>query len=279
MPKKKTDDPAVYIYSSNNELQRILKTLQENSRLTYRQLLRQMIEEVSASDKLREKVAAYYRQFGPDWETPGPRTIIRISQDENTIALASVLAFELCGTGSVAKLARLLVRFYATERKMELQPTPTHKKLTPRRDLKKKVAVSNIVPIRSKGTQGIGGEPKIAMSFNLDIETDELLRQLMQVHHKKGNHLVSFLAEKYAADEKHIKAIRKSVVEESEDGTKRAVLKRINLTEIADSLITHLSFASIGSSNKSAMIRALIRLEAAAQKLRIASAPKLRSIQ
>jgi hypothetical protein len=225
-----------------------------------------MIEEVSASDRLRKKVLAHYNQFGATWKDKGLRKVIRISQDEETIALASALAFQLCGNGSLSELGRLLIRFYAVERGAAAMCANLSE------SSKSKVALStiikaNVVTIRPRGAQG-DSEPKIASSFTLDEETVSLLGLLIQRMHMKSNELVSHLVEKYAANEDLLKDLRQSPAWDEQVSAQHTVLKRFNFSHQIDSLLVHLSYTTLGCLNKSAMIRALIRIESDLQELR-----------
>jgi hypothetical protein len=266
---------AVYIYSNNNEFQELLKTLKERTGLTYRKLLRQMIEEVSASERLRKKVQAHYNSFGATWTDEGARKLIRISQDEKTIALASALAFQLCGNGSLSELVRLLIRFYAAE------GVTVGKYITSTQDPKALAdqpisPKNNVVSIRQHSSQG-EGEPKIATSLTLDVETVALLGMLVQSMQMKNNELVSFLIEKYAANDDLLDQLRQSPAWAAQIAAVNTVIKRFNFSETIESLLTYISYKAIGASNKSAMIRALIRIEADLQGLSVATPHRRRA--
>jgi hypothetical protein len=264
---------AVYIYSNNNEFQELLKTLKERTGLTYRKLLRQMIEEVSASKQLRKKVQAHYNSFGATWRDEGARKLVRISQDEKTIALASALAFQLCGNGSLSELVRLLVRFYAAE------GVPVGKYVTSTQDPEALAddpisPKNNVVSIRQHSSQEgeeETKETKIPSSFTLDVETVALLGMLVQSMQMKNNELVSFLIEKYAANEDLLDQLCQSPAWAAQIAAVNTVIKRFNFSETIESLLTDISFTTIGASNKSAMIRALIRIEADLRGLSVAT--------
>jgi hypothetical protein len=273
MPQELSQDrehlSAVYIYSNNNELEELLKSLKESSGLTYRKLLRQMIEEVSASERLRKKVQAHYNSFGATWTDDGARKVIRISEDEKTVALGSALAFQLCGNGSLSELARLLIRFYAAEGVAvgeSVTSTPDSK--AP--DNQPASPKNNVVSIRPHSSLQNDGEPKIATSFTLDVETVALLGMLVQNMQMKNNELVSFLIEKYAANEELLDQLRRSPAWAAQIAAVNTVIKRFNFSAQIESLLTYISYKAIGASNKSAMIRALIRIEADLQDLSVA---------
>jgi hypothetical protein len=248
-----------YIVSDNNELQELLKTMKERSGLTYRQLLRQMIEQVSASEELREKVKAYYNSFGAPCS--GPRKLIEISLDDQTIALASSLAYQLLGKGHLSELGRLLIRYYATKGPKALAHQPIFPK-------------NNVVSIRQPISQG-DDTPKIATSYRLDVETVALLGMLVQSMQMKNNELLSYLIQKYKADEDLFDQLRRSPAWVAQIAAVDPVIKRFNLSPKIESLLTKLSYKTLGTSNRSAMIRALIRIEADLQGLSV-TAPNRR---
>jgi hypothetical protein len=233
-----------------------------------------MIEEVSASKQLRKKVQAHYNSFGATWRDEGARKLVRISQDEKTIALASALAFQLCGNGSLSELVRLLVRFYAAE------GVPVGKYVTSTQDPEALAddpisPKNNVVSIRQHSSQEgeeETKETKIPSSFTLDVETVALLGMLVQSMQMKNNELVSFLIEKYAAaNEDLLDQLCQSPAWAAQIAAVNTVIKRFNFSETIESLLTDISFTTIGASNKSAMIRALIRIEADLRGLTVAT--------
>jgi hypothetical protein len=255
---------AIYIYSNNREFLKLLGTLKKRTGLTYRKLLRQMIEEVSASELLREKVQAHYDSFGATWKDEGAkkRKLVRISQDEKTIALASDLAFQLCN-GSLSELVRLLIRFYAAEGVTVgeyISSTQDPKALADEPISPK----NNVVSIRQHSSEGEDEpkEPKIPSSFTLDVETVALLGMLVQSMQMKSQELVSFLIEKYAANDDLLEELCQAPAWAAQIAAVNTVIKRFNFSETIESLLSDISYATIGASNKSAMIRALIRIEA-----------------
>jgi hypothetical protein len=263
-----------YIVSDNNEIQKLLKTMKKHSRLTYRKLFRQMIEDVSASEPLRKKVKAYYNSFGAaPSEKGGRRTLIEISLDDQTIALASSLAFQLLGKGHFSELGRLLIRYYATKGDTPgkyISLTQSPKALAQGRISPK----NNVVEIRKPRSQR-DGESKIATSYRLDVETVALLGMLVQSMQMKNNELISYLIEKYKADEDLLDQLRRSPAWAAQIAAVNPVIKRFNLSPQIESLLTKLSFKALGGSNRSAMLRALIRIEADLQGLRM-TAPRRR---
>jgi hypothetical protein len=153
----------ISIYSNNNDLSDALKALKEESgrkknskRLTYRKLLRQMIEEVSASDRLREKVVDYYNTYGATWADDGERTEVRITLGEPTFHLATALAFQLCGTGKLSELGRLLIRFYEAEGGSVGKYIKSSDRLSIEVVLASLPKKSNVVSIRPDGKKGAG---------------------------------------------------------------------------------------------------------------------------
>src|ERR1035441_10860751 len=96
MPSPKTSEQALYIYVSES-LRNSVTSLKTKSKLTYRKLTRRMIEEVSANERLEEAIRSYLLDH---MSADSNQTIkIRICQDDETLALASALAFRICGTG------------------------------------------------------------------------------------------------------------------------------------------------------------------------------------
>jgi hypothetical protein len=279
MPSERKREYDISIYSHNDDLSDVLKALKEESGLTYRKLLRQMIEEVSASERLRKKVLDYYNTYAATWTDGGERTVVRITLDEPTFALATALAFQLCGNGKLSELGRLLIRFYEAEG----DSVGKYVKSTDRISLEVVQASlpkrSNVVSIRSHGKKGVG-EPetpsKKPTSVTLDEETVSLLGMLVQKMHMKNNELVSHLVEKYAANEHKLKELHKSPAWEAQISAVNTVIKRFNFSEQIVHLLTSVSFRAIGTKNKSALIRAFIRIEADLRELRV-TAPNRRA--
>ena len=107
----KTSEQALYIYV-NDDLRDGLKSLKYQSRLNYRKLTRRMIEEVSANDLLEEAIRSYFLDRSPSWTDSNKINKIRVHQNDETLALASALAFRICGTGSISEVCRLIIRYY-----------------------------------------------------------------------------------------------------------------------------------------------------------------------
>ncbi len=264
----------VYIYSNNNELKELLKTLKSGTGLTNRDLVRQMIEEVAASDRLREKVQDYYHSFGATWQPDGgPRQLIFLRQDERTLALASTLAYQLLGNGSFSELGRLLIRYYAsaghkTGKYLSATRKPAARTYAP---VSRK---SNVVRSSLPKSED-DGKPKNATSYTLDEETVSLLDLLVRRMHMKNNELVSSLIEKYMANQDLLEELRLSPAWSAQIAGVHPVIKRFNLSPLIQSLLTKASYKTMGTKKKSAMIRAFIRIEADLQGLR-ATTPRQR---
>jgi hypothetical protein len=270
----------ISIYSNNNDLSDVLKALKEKSGFTYRKLLRQMIEEVSASERLRKKVLDHYNTYGATWADDGKRTEVRITLGEPTFHLATALAFQLCGNGKLSELGRLLIRFYETEGDSVRKYVKSTDRLSlevVRANLPKK---SNVVSIRTHGKKGDGKlktPPKKPTSVTLDEETVSLLGMLVQKMHMRNNELVTHLVEKYAANEHKLKELHKSPAWEAQISAVNTVIKRFNFNKQIVNLMTSVSFRAIGTKNKSAMIRAFIRIEADLQGLKVTAANRRRA--
>src|ERR1035438_5468497 len=196
MSLPKTSEQALYIYVSER-LQEALNALKNDARLksakkaprmTYRKLMRRMLEEVSASDKLAEAIRAYYLDHTSSLADSNQTIKIRICQDEETRSLASELAFRICGTGSMSEVCRLIIRYYVDH-------STVHGLLSSLKAEPSKIAgaadqaAAMVVPFvddsyielmrERKGLVDKGEEVKyIATSFNLDTETVDLLAQL-----------------------------------------------------------------------------------------------------
>ena len=109
----------------------------------------------------------------------------------------------------------------------------------------------------------------IATSFNLDVETVGLLASLVKTMRVKYLDLVSQLIEQYLADDARFKILSESdVLLEDPPSSESLVMKRFNFTTDIDALLEYLCEAVLASTNKSAMIRALIKVEAELQGLR-----------
>jgi hypothetical protein len=109
----------------------------------------------------------------------------------------------------------------------------------------------------------------IATSFNLDIETVDLLAELVKTTHVKYLALMSQLIEQYLADDARFKILSESdVLLEDPPSSESIVVKRFNFTTDIDALLEYLCENVLASKNKSAMIRALIKVEAELQGLR-----------
>jgi hypothetical protein len=109
----------------------------------------------------------------------------------------------------------------------------------------------------------------IATSFNLDTETVDLLAELVLRMQVKSLALTSQLIEQYLADDIRFKTLRDSdVLLEDPPSSKSIVVKRFNFTKETNALLEDLCVNVLASSNKSAMIRALIKVEAGLQGIR-----------
>jgi hypothetical protein len=109
----------------------------------------------------------------------------------------------------------------------------------------------------------------IATSFNLDIETVDLLAELVKTTHVKYLALMSQLIEQYLADDARFKILSESdVLLEDPPSSESIVVKRFNFTTDIDALLEYLCENVLASKNKSAMIRTLIKVEAELQGLR-----------
>jgi hypothetical protein len=109
----------------------------------------------------------------------------------------------------------------------------------------------------------------IATSFNLDVETVGLLASLVKTMRVKYLELVSQLIEQYLADDARFKSLSESdVLLEDPPSSESLVMKRFNFTTDIDALLEYLCETVLASTNKSAMIRALIKVEAELQGLR-----------
>jgi hypothetical protein len=270
----------ISIYSNNEDLQDVLKALKEESGLSYRKLLRQMIEEVSASERLRKKVLDHYNTYGANWTDDGERTVVRITLDEPTFALATALAFQLCGTGKLSELGRLLIRFYEAEGDSVRKYVKSTDRLSIQVVQASLPKRSNVVSIRSHGKKGDGKTetpPKKPTSVTLDEETVSLLGMLVQSMHMRNNDLVSHLIEKYAANEHKLKVLHKSPAWEAQISAVNTVIKRFNFGEQIEHLMTSVSYRAIGTTNKSAMIRAFIRIEADLRGLSVTASKRGRA--
>jgi hypothetical protein len=273
MPSPKTSEQALYIYVSES-LRNSLTSLKTKSKLTYRKLTRRMIEEVSANERLEEAIRSYLLDH---MSADSNQTIkIRICQDDETLALASALAFRICGTGSISEVCRVIIRYYVDH--ALVHGLMSSLKAAP----KKVVAVADKSPstivqfvdrsLAKKKSNARGadeGVEYIATSFNLDTETVDLLAELVKTMHVKYLALMSELIEQYMADDVRYKILSESdVLLEDPPSTKSIVVKRFNFTTEVNALLEALCENVLASSNKSAMIRALIKAEAELQGLR-----------
>ena len=277
MPSPKAKHYALYIYSNHDDLRGKLEALRDHSGLTFRTLTRRMFEEVHAQPRLEEAIRSEFLQNGSDpIDGNRPRTI-RIAHDEETLALASALAFRICGSGSVSEVSRLIVRYYAAHASVDgslvssLQIEP------------KKIAVGDSAPNPAvpfltpptKLARNKPGDPEsektkyIATSYNLDIESVELLDGMVPRMHLKPLALVSQLIEQYIADDLRYKVLTESdVVVEPAPRSQDIVVKRFNFTDEVSAQLSYLCKKVLFSKNKSAMIRILIKVEAELQELR-----------
>ncbi len=223
--------------------------------------MRRMIEEVSASDRLRKRVLAFYDDQRSIWKDDGMRKIIRISQDEETLALAQSLAFQLCGSGRLSELGRLLIRFYAAHGGEATLYSNLAKPGNPKLTLVKKIP-HNVTPIRAEVTPA-DTQPKVPNTFTLDPEAVTLLGALSLHLQKKNSDLVSYLIEGFTADEQRLEELRRWLASaDPQEAGQSKVTKRLQLTPQIDALLSYLSYMILGTVNKSATIRALIKCEA-----------------
>ena len=287
MPPPKTSEQALYIYVSES-LRNALNSLKNDSRLksakktprmTYRKLMRRMLEEVSANEKLEEAIRSYFLDHSSSLADSNQTIKIRICQDEETRALASALAFRICGTGSMSEVCRLIIRYYVDHslaRGLVSSLKAEPKKIVVAADQAEGMVVpfvdaSYISMMRERKDLGDQGEEAkyIATSFNLDIETVDLIAELVKSMHVKYLALTSQLIEQYLADDTRFKILRESdVLLEDPPSSKSIVVKRFNFTQETNSLLEDLCVNILASSNKSAMIRALIKVEAELQGIR-----------
>jgi len=270
----KTSEQALYIYV-NDDLRDGLKSLKFQYRLNYRKLTRRMIEEVSANDLLEEAIRSYFLERSSSWTDSNKISKIRVHQNDETLALASALAFRICGTGSISEVCRLIIRYYVDHSRVRglmstLQEAP--KKIVAAAEM----AATAVVPFvprvaRTKIEDGAAEKETeyIATSFNLDVETVGLLASLVKTMRVKYLELVSQLIEQYLADDARFKILSESdVLLEDPPSSESLVMKRFNFTTDIDALLEYLCETVLASTNKSAMIRALIKVEAELQGLR-----------
>ena len=275
MPSPKTTEQALYIYVSDG-LRKNLKSLKADSGLTYRKLTRRMIEEVSANERLEEAIRSYFLDHNSNWEDSNQTIKIKISQDDETLALASALAFRICGTGSISEVCRLIIRYYvdhALVRGLLSSLNAEPKNIVPAADRLPSMVVPFVDRSIVMGKRADGDQTEeieyIATSFNLDIETVDLLAELVKTTHVKYLALMSQLIEQYLADDARFKLLSESdVLLEDPPSSESIVVKRFNFTTDIDALLEYLCENVLASKNKSAMIRALIKVEAELQGLR-----------
>ena len=273
-PNPKTSEQALYIYVKP-DLRDSLKSLKDQSGLTYRKLTRRMIEEVSAHELLEEAIRSYFLNRSSGWTDSSPIKKVRVAADDETLALASALAFRICGTGSISEVCRLIIRYYVDHSLVDglmstLQEAP--KKIVAAAEM----AATAVVPFvprvaRTKIEDGAAEKETeyIATSFNLDVETVGLLASLVKTMRVKYLELVSQLIEQYLADDARFKILSESdVLLEDPPRSESIVMKRFNFTTDIDALLEYLCETVLASTNKSAMIRALIKVEAELQGLR-----------
>jgi hypothetical protein len=284
MPSPKTTEQALYIYVSDG-LRKNLKSLKADSGLTYRKLTRRMIEEVSANERLEEAIRSYFLDHNSNWEDSNQTIKVKISQDDETLALASALAFRICGTGSISEVCRLIIRYYvdhALVRGLLSSLNAEPKNIVPAADRLPSMVVPFVDRSIVMGKRADGDQTEeieyIATSFNLDIETVDLLAELVKTTHVKYLALMSQLIEQYLADDARFKILSESdVLLEDPPSSVSIVVKRFNFTTDIDALLEYLCENVLASKNKSAMIRALIKVEAELQGLRGKKKNKRRS--
>jgi hypothetical protein len=285
MPPPKTSEQALYIYVSES-LRKALNSLKADSRLksakkaprmTYRKLMRRMIEEVSASDKLEAAVRSYFLDHNSRPADSNQTIKIRICQDEETLALASALAFRIRGTGNISEVCRLIIRYYVDHSLVHglvSSLKAESNKIVVAADQAKAMVVPFVESPRiSLMRRGYGDHREktkyIATSFYLDTETVDLLAEFVQRMHVKSIAFTSQLIEQYLADDIRFKILKDSdVLLEDPPSSKSSVVKRFNFTKETNALLEDLCVNVLASSNKSAMIRALIKVEAGLQGIR-----------
>jgi len=235
-----------------------------------------MIEEVSANERLEEAIRSYFLDHNSNWEDSNQTIKIKISQDDETLALASALAFRICGTGSISEVCRLIIRYYvdhALVRGLLSSLNAEPKNIVPAADRLPSMVVPFVDRSIVMGKRADGDQTEeieyIATSFNLDIETVDLLAELVKTTHVKYLALMSQLIEQYLADDARFKILSESdVLLEDPPSSESIVVKRFNFTTDIDALLEYLCENVLASKNKSAMIRALIKVEAELQGLR-----------
>jgi uncharacterized phage-like protein YoqJ len=276
----KTSEQALYIYVDDN-LRDGLKALKDDSGLSYRKLTRRMIEETYANELLEEAIRSYFLDHSSSWSDSNQIKKIRVCQDSDTLALASALAFRICGTGSISEVCRLMIRYYVDHSLVEglmstLQEEPKKLRAAAQKMAPAVVSVP-FVPttvLKDLRVKRIEENPDdenkyVTTSFNLDIETVDLLAELVKTMRVKYLALTSQLIEQYLADDARYKLLSESdVLLEDPPMSKTIVVKRFNFTPEADALLEYLCEKVLADDNKSAMIRALIKVEAELQGLR-----------
>jgi predicted DNA-binding protein len=269
MPSPKTRPPDLSIYSSSDDLRNSLKSLRKKSGLlTYQTLMRRMIEHVSVDEHLEEAIRAYYVANSPRWINGKNPITIRFRLDEDTLDLARALAFRICAKGSLSEVGRVIVRYYASHTRVpglisSLQEEPKNNIAAAERV---QPAIIPFEPRKKKKEEEVVYK---ATSFNLDTETAKLLAELVQTTHTKSMALVSQLIEEYLADDDRFTVLRHSdALLEEHPASKDIVLKRFNFTERINDLLLDLTKKVLFNKNKSAMLRALIKVEAELQGLR-----------
>jgi hypothetical protein len=274
--RKKAKYFALYIYTNNNDLRDTLKSLKDVTGLTYCKLMRRMIEEVSANERLAAAVQSYYLQNNSAWVDNNDRTTIRISLDQETLDLASSLAFRICGTGSISEVGRVIVRYYADHAanvalfsRLAEAPKKTIGAAAPAM-----VVPFVTIPVKRQRRKMQSSHPKDKVEYkktvyNLDIESVDLLGQMVTKMRLKYLALVSLLIEQYNADKTRFQTLLNSnVLLEDPPHATELVAKRFNFTEEIDGLLDYLCENIPVSDNRSALIRALIKVEAELQGLR-----------
>ena len=285
MRQPKTSEQALYIYVSES-LRKALNVLKDDSRLksakkaprmTYRKLMRRMIEEVSADDKLVTAIQSYLLDHSSSLAESNQTIKIRICQDAQTLALASALAFRIRGTGNISEVCRLIIRYYVDHSLVHglvsSLKAESNKNVVAADQADAMVAPFVEVPRIALMRKGYRDQPEktkyIATSFYLDTETVDLLAVFVQRMHVKSIALTSQLIEQYLADDIRFKILKDSdVLLEAPPSSKSSVVKRFNFTSETNALLEDLCFNVLASSNKSAMIRALIKVEAELQGIR-----------
>ncbi len=237
---------AIYIYTNTGLMKRKLDALKKDSGAAIRAMVTEWIETTAASPRLQQKLRTFYQKRIDMWSDTGYRQIIRVESDPETIALASSLAFTVCGTGSVSELSQILINYHFEKSGL---PTPEAApvKGTGKRAAKI-VARSNVE------------DTHVRTSFTIDKESGDLLRELVSLRQKKVGELVSDLIVAYASSGVKFKKLLNYPAWNQQNSVRNTKIKRFNLQKPVDGMLDLLCRRAAGGINKSAMIRVLIKL-------------------